>query len=394
MTPVQSSISLEDASSRTWDAIVIGAGCAGAVAARQIAIGGARRVLLVDKAHFPRYKVCGCCLGQPAQSVLASIGLKSILAMNGAVPTDSFYFGAGGAHTSIPLPNYVVLSRERLDAALVASAMDAGVSFLAGATAALESVNENVRVVRLKSGDSIASAVGAIVVIADGLGSRLLRTTDRFESQPAASSRIGAGAVIADASPFYRPGVIYMACGKGGYVGASRREDGHLAVAAAFDAAFVKSAGGLANAARAIHEQAHFPALPHEPQRWRGTPELTRFPSAVSAHRAFVVGDAAGYVEPFTGEGMTWAMHSAIALAPIALRAITRYDVGCERQWAAAYRRIVCDRTALCRALAAALRHPALVNVALRAVSIAPILAAPFVRHLNAPRQAQKEVAL
>ena len=43
-----------------WDAIVIGAGPAGSVAARQLAIAG-RRVLLLDKKRFPRRKVCAAC---------------------------------------------------------------------------------------------------------------------------------------------------------------------------------------------------------------------------------------------------------------------------------------------------------------------------------------------
>ena len=41
-----------------WDVVVIGAGPAGAIAARQIALAGAR-VLLVERKSFPRRKVCG-----------------------------------------------------------------------------------------------------------------------------------------------------------------------------------------------------------------------------------------------------------------------------------------------------------------------------------------------
>src|SRR5688572_33495727 len=45
-----------------WDAVVIGAGPAGSVAARQLALQG-KRVLLVEKDKLPRDKVCGGCLG-------------------------------------------------------------------------------------------------------------------------------------------------------------------------------------------------------------------------------------------------------------------------------------------------------------------------------------------
>jgi flavin-dependent dehydrogenase len=43
----------------------------------------------------------------------------------------------------------------------------------------------------------------------------------------------------------------------------------------------------------------------------------------------FVIGDAAGYVEPFTGEGMAWALAAADGLAPLAARAVGAWDVRC-----------------------------------------------------------------
>src|SRR5437762_947004 len=58
---VPPTLTLADAERRVWDVVVVGAGPAGAAAARELA----RRsvsVLLVDKAVFPRWKVCGSCL--------------------------------------------------------------------------------------------------------------------------------------------------------------------------------------------------------------------------------------------------------------------------------------------------------------------------------------------
>src|SRR5262249_23647918 len=54
-------LDLMTTSERRWDAVVVGAGPAGALAARELARLGAA-VLLVDRATFPRWKVCGCCL--------------------------------------------------------------------------------------------------------------------------------------------------------------------------------------------------------------------------------------------------------------------------------------------------------------------------------------------
>ena len=157
----------------------------------------------------------------------------------------------------------------------------------------------------------------------------------------------------------------------------------------------MKDRGGLAHAAQEVLHEAGFAPIPDiESIAWKGTPALTRQSTTVSAHRAFVLGDAAGYVEPFTGEGMKWAVASGTAIAPIALAAVQSYDAALESAWRNTYQSIVSSRTTVCRALAASLRSPALVRTAVRALAIAPALAGPFVRHLNAPTAAQKEVAL
>lgn len=383
MSALQPSVSFDEAARESWDAVVIGAGCAGSIAARELARGGAR-VVLVDKAKFPRYKVCGCCISAPAQATLEQVGLGGLVESLGAVPAHVFQVGADAQRVSIPLPRYLILSRERLDAALIEAAQSSGALFLQGVTASLDSVDDDMRTVRLSTDDASVCVTTKVVLIADGLGSRLLRATDPFDSVPARHSRIGAGTVCEIAPEWYRSGIIYMTCGAGGYVGASRLEDGRLVVAATYDTRFVKSTGGLAEAASRILSEAGFPeidGLGDAP--WKGTPLLTQRPTAVAAHRAFVIGDAAGYVEPFTGEGMKWAMASGVEVAPIALRAIERYSPLHEAEWARTHRCHVTRRTAMCRVIAGSLRRPRLVKTALQVLALAPAVAAPFVRYLN-----------
>src|SRR5262249_32848771 len=132
----------------------------------------------------------------------------------------------------------------------------------------------------------------------------------------------GAGSTTEEAPGFFAPGTIYMACGEGGYVGLTRLEDGRLDVAAALSPAHVRRASGLAGASAHILDATDWPSLAELGRlSWRGTPALSRQARCPAGRRYFVVGDAAGYIEPFTGEGMAWALASAVALAPLVVRA-------------------------------------------------------------------------
>jgi flavin-dependent dehydrogenase len=342
------------------EAVVIGAGPAGSVAARELARRGVR-VLLVDKATFPRPKVCGCCLNAAALATLDAIGLGHVPAACGAVPLTRVRLAAGRRSAELALPGGVAVSREALDAALVREAEAAGATFRPGT------------VLR-------APPSGTVTILATGLAGS--------DAVPDPRSRLGAGVVVpaADAPDFYAPGTIYMATGRGGYVGLVRVEAGKLDVAAAFDATFVKSAGGLGSAAEAILASVGWPAVPGLADLpWKGTPALTRRPVAVAGARWFAVGDAAGYVEPFTGEGMAWAVASAAAVAPIAVKAVAGWDDRFIRDWRAAHARLVGRRQRTCRAVARVLRSPVLTGLAVRLLASLPFLARPTVAALNRP---------
>jgi flavin-dependent dehydrogenase len=97
------------------------------------------------------------------------------------------------------------------------------------------------------------------------------------------------------------------------------------------------------------------------------------------------LGDAAGYVEPFTGEGMAWALAAGAALAPLALRACDRWEPDMEHEWERVFRRQVARRQALCKGLAFVLRRPRVAGVAFAALGRMPALAGPFLRRLNTP---------
>ena len=161
---------------------------------------------------------------------------------------------AGRRSADVWLPNDVVLSREAFDMALIREAEVAGEIFAPGTHIKLEDDSrEDFRTLSLGNGQVLAARV---VILATGLAGA--------KSQVEEGSRIGAGVIVpAEVVPeFFESNTLYMATGRGGYVGLVRLEDNCLDIGAAFDAAFVRRSGGLGAAAAAILDETGWPAIP------------------------------------------------------------------------------------------------------------------------------------
>lgn len=383
---LSASVTVQEASSRIWDVLVIGAGPAGSVLARELAREGLT-VLLVDKASFPRDKVCGCCLNGAACAALAAVELPHLPEQLGAIPTRALQLRFGRRRATLPLPAGASVSRRALDGALVQAAMQAGVAFLSETEAVLESQAGSSRVVQLRARQERRNCQARIVVAADGLAGSSLRAFPEWEPQVSSHAPIGLGTVFSNAADVYEPGVIYMACGRVGYVGAVRLEEGRLDVAAALDPRAVRAATNAASAMGAVLQSCGLP-LPAdwEYAAFRGTPPLTRRRVRVADVGLFVTGDAAAYIEPLTGEGMSWALQESLLLTPIVLRA-ARATPAREHaeQWQSEFARFVRDRRGICRAATWIRRHPLLAAVTVATLSGLPILSRPWVRAVNRP---------
>jgi flavin-dependent dehydrogenase len=391
---------------RRWQAVVIGAGPAGALTARELARRGVA-VLLVDRAAFPRRKVCGCCLNGTALAALDSVGLGELPGRLGAVPLRNVVLSAGGRSARLRLPIGAAVSREAFDAALVGEAVAAGATFLPRVRATVAQVGAACRAARgparlagpTQAVELDLSAAGRsirveskIIVAADGVGSPTMTALTGAKSIPVADSRIGAGAIAPTAPPFFAAGTVFMAVGRGGYVGAVRLEDGRVDLAAALDPAFICRSGGPAAAVATILAETDWPAIDLTELHWTGTPPLTRRPATVAGPGWFAVGDAAGYVEPFTGEGIGWALTAAAALAPIV---DAKFDLGVPRFACKpclpkdarqnTHEVLIRRRQRRCRGVAMLLRRPQLVAAAVRLLARWPTAAGPALRAWNRP---------
>lgn len=382
-------IACDGTSSASFDAVVMGAGPAGSMAARELARRGAD-VLLVERKTLPRPKVCGACLNRRAISWLELAGLGHLLPQLGAIPTVRFRACCRRKSVEIELPGGAAVSREALDGALAQAAVDSGARLLTGTTATVREApaNSTEREIELRESAGQTRTVRAkIVLAADGLGHTALAQVREVVSRVSPRTKIGVGARVVDRVERFRPGTIYMAVGQGGYTGLVRVEDGSLNLAAALDPETLKQAGSPAAAVAAVLVEAGLPKVELGASAWHGTLPLTRQTRQPVGHRIFVLGDAAGYVEPFTGEGIAWALAGGMAVATFAERGLLGWNRQVEQEWLAAYGRLVRDRQLCCRTFAAMLRNPSMVRAAVGLATAWPALCRPIVANLNRPAQ-------
>jgi len=366
-----------------WDVIVVGAGPAGALAAQQLAR-RQLRVLLVEKRAFPRWKVCGSCLNGVALRALEQAGLGQLLDELGAAPLERIRLGLQGHQLQLALPAGRSLSRGRLDLALCEAAVAAGAVLRSPCEAIVAGCSPAGREVRLRSGADVQTTSARVVLVASGLGSAALGPELPIETRISPRARIGAGCELEAGVGGYGNGTIHMAIGRHGYVGLVRNEAGALNLAAAFDRSQLIAAGGPAACAAAVLAEAGFDPLPEAAAAtWRATPALTRRCTPPAAERVLLLGDAAGYVEPFTGEGMGWALVGALAAVPLVLQGQKNWNRSLEREWTRRHARLIGSRQRFCHGLAFALRRPGLSRALLAAAGRWPALTAPLLEHLD-----------
>lgn len=379
-TGLEATITVAHAASTKWDAVVIGAGPAGSIAAWRLVSSGLR-TLLLDRVAPPRAKVCGCCIAPGGIRTLQAIGLEG--AMQGAVPLSAVRVFSGKRVARLPIRGYAALGRDVLDFRLAMRALEAGADALWGASARVTPGGR----VRITEPEGDAELRASMVVVADGLNGTSLRdfTDATWTIRP--GSRMGAGALLADAPLSLARGEVAMLCERSGYLGIVRLPDGRCDLAGAFDPEAVRLAGGPAQLAGEYLARAGGDPAAALGARWKATGLLSRTRSSVEWDGTIVIGDAAGYVEPFTGEGMTWAIESALESAAHAA-ALAR-GAGSPGQWTRNHHRLLRRRHWRCSVISAALRRPAIVRSAQMVIQASPRIAGALVGLMCSPSHDQ-----
>ena len=163
------------------DVLIAGAGPAGSIAALQLARAGAR-VVIVDRASFPRATACAGLLDKVALDHLASLGLEH-LTTGAARISRTLVTGPHAQWTAEPTDGTegAVVDRSRFDRQLLEAAVKAGARFEDRVVVRRPLVDERSGLIRgvvfSRSGSNVEVRMPAVLTIgADGRHSRLARS--------------------------------------------------------------------------------------------------------------------------------------------------------------------------------------------------------------------------
>ncbi len=356
------------------DVLIAGAGPAGSTAALVLARAGVR-VRLVDRAMFPREKLCGDTLNPGALSILDRLGVRRLVQERALPIRGMIVSGPGGAQVSADYPHGLrgaAIARRDLEFIRLNAAIAAGAEFEPHTAIRAPAMGDNGAVTGAHAFRERPFSLAARVVIgAEGRQARLASALglSRFTTSP---KRWAFGAYFGGVAGVGDRGEMHV------------RQDGYIGIA--------PLPGGLTNvcvvgelagrrAGRVISDPPHSPqtilrrAIAADAtlrERFtraeQVTPAITLGPLGVESLAAgcpglLLAGDAAGFIDPMTGDGLRFAVRGGELAAEAALRELQSGVPG-YRSLAAARRREFAGKWRLNRGLRLFVGSPRAVGLA------------------------------
>jgi flavin-dependent dehydrogenase len=365
----------------TADVAIVGGGPAGAALATLLARRG-RRVVVIERAPAWHWRACGVFSSPASMDALRRIGLDeaALQAVARPVPAMRVETAAGtsfrltyGDDGSLRAPP-VGFDRSTLDPALLALAQEAGAEVrLGSAVTAFDGGRLTIR----EGNEEVRTDV-RVVVGADGIRSTVARALGVV--RPARlGPRTGLTFHVEDPATD-APRDARMILFRGGYVGLAPVPGGRVNVGIVIGRSWsdeLRANGAEAVVGRVLSA---IPAAPDDPVDWRAARRCDPIEGASPlGHRVarrhgpnwLLVGDAAGFLDPFTGEGL----HRALVSAELAAHAIDRHLDGDRDglpRYEEAMRAQFRSKDALSLLVQAFLGRPALFDYAARRLAARP----------------------
>ena len=364
-----------------FDAVVVGAGPAGSIAALVLARSGAR-VALADKAAFPRDKACGDLVGPRGVQVLADLGLRVPDAGQGS---DLLAVGPSGRRSRLPAftgssyPGHgIIVPRLVLDHALREAAVAAGAVPVRARITAVEA-GRGGRVDAVVSSDGQRLA-GEVIIAADGALSPVARMAGMLDPQTALwgfAIRAYLPAtvplpllVLLDASPWrIYPGYGWL------FPGADGQANVGIGVGLGHDRRQAPLRDDLARLVALLGRHGDLSPDAQPGPVMGGWLRMGGTGAPPAAGNVLLVGDAAGLINPLQGEGIGPAMVSARLAAEAVLAGPAQAGYAYTEAIEAALGRYMAGASALQGVL---LRRPRTTSAVTR------LLTAPVVRRVVA----------
>jgi flavin-dependent dehydrogenase len=371
---------------RETEVLVVGGGPAGASTAFQLARRGVR-VRVLERARFPRAKPCAECLSPQASRVLHDMGVLAELEPHGVWLRGMMVRSPNGAtargdysadHGFRAFRDCgLAIRREILDAALLRRAREAGADVVEGVrvTDVVRDRSGTVRGVTVLSASGASEEMRARVVVgADGLRSVIARRLRlaRTAVWPLRLALVAHYRGVAEVTAY---GEMHVE--RDGFVGIADVGDGVTTVAAVFPQRRAREISGD----RSGFLDRWLSSRPHLAGRFadagREGPAAAIGPFASHARRAWhpgavLVGDAADFFDPFTGEGIYAALRGGEMVSEAVARALEGSDAALEdsfRAYELARRREFGGKWWVERLIGVGVALPLVVNRAGRALS-------------------------
>ena len=355
-----------------YDIIIAGAGPAGTSAAIHLAAGG-QKVLLVEQKKFPRAKLCGEFISPECQNHFQKLGVaRAIVCSEPASLNETVFYSSRGHQVTVPSSWFgqrmaLGLSRAVMDDVLLKRAAEVGVEVIEGASVVGPRIHaDQVRGLKLKTGTHECEFEAPITIDATGRARVLARKLNHSAKQK--PKLVAFKAHLQNTR--VAPGACEIYFYPGGYGGLSSIEGGASNLCFIIGADQVKECNS--DPERVMREMImknprarHTLDPAQTASEWLSASwDTFGRQNAAPAKGLLAIGDAASFIDPFTGSGMLMAFESGELVADVILRYAGSLKAGgrLEADYSYSYKTRFDSRLRLCGWLRRAAFNPLLVE--------------------------------